>query len=373
MAGRKRIPGLVRRRAPDGRILDGFYFRYTKPDGRRTQVLAGSTYEEAKGFALERIREVEGERSRPLDEKAPPPTLAEYLVDYLPLLEMRVEPSTFRSQEAILLVAAGHFGARAIDRIGRGDVEAWLARLRAKRGSKPNTLRRYHATLAVLCQNALDRGLLATNPCRGIRLPKAQEIAIRFLEPADLERIYAACAPVVQPFVVLLGEAGLRLGEARGLAWQDIAPAYDRISVRKSKSHRTRVVHLTPRAADALREMERRRGPVPLIGMQPVFGDGFDDSWVRRLFHEAVRKAGFERLRLHDLRHAFASSLVRAGVPIPTVADLLGHSTPELTLTRYGKHSPSDAGEQAIAALAKYRGQPAPPKAEGARQAQPGR
>jgi len=362
MGGRKTMPGLSRRKARDGTLMEGYYFRFLKPDGRRTSVFAGNSYEEAKGFALECLAGARHGAAPEEKAAAAPRTLAEYLVTYLSFLEMRVEPSTFRTVRAILLLTAEHFGERPLERYLRADVESWLALLRSTRGSKPNTLRRYHSALAVVFDHARDAGLVETNPCRGIRLPKAQEIPIRFLEPADLERIYAACVPEVGPFIVVLAETGLRLGEAQSLTWQDIAPAYDRITVRKSKSHRTRILDLTPRGADAFREMERRRGPVPLIGLQPVFGKGYDDSWVRRLFHQAVRKAGFETLRLHDLRHGFASSLVRAGVPIPTVAELLGHSSPELTLTRYGKHAPSDAGHQAIVALAKYRGQvPAAP------------
>jgi integrase len=245
--------------------------------------------------------------------------------------------------------------------------------LKATRNVKPLTLRRHLSTVSVCFEDLIGRGHLDVNPCRGIRLPKAQEYPVPYLEPEDLRRIYTACAPWLKPHIVLLGETGLRLGELRTLTWQDVSRNFDRISVRHSKSRKTRDVRLTPLAVEALREMETRRGPTPLIGLQPVFGKGYEDSWVRKNYHEAVRKAGFERLRLHDLRHAFASSLVRAGVPIPTVAVLMGHSTPELVLTRYGGHAPSNAGDLAIEELARFRGEvPEEPPAQ-VKRAQPDR
>ncbi len=290
------------------------------------------------------------------DEK--PPTLETFLVGFLPLLAMRVAPTTFRTHRENLLSAAKFLKDKPVDQVRRSDVEEWLASMRATRNVKPLTLRRHLSTLSVCFEDLLSRGLVERNHCRGIRLPRAEEYPVPYLSPEDLHRIYGACAPWLRPFIVLLGETGLRLGELHTVTWQDVARDYNRISVRHSKSRRTRDVPLTPMAKEAIKEMEARRGPVTAIGLQPVFGGGFNDSWVRRNYHQAVRKAGFERLRLHDLRHAFASSLVRAGVPIPTVADLMGHSTPELVLTRYGKHAPSNAGDKAIEALAKFRGEP---------------
>jgi len=355
----KRAPrtGLLRRRRKDGSHLPGWWFRHFKADGKRTIVFAGNTLKEARAFARKRHGEVEEERLHSPEKKIERPILAEFLVEYFPILEMRVAPTTLRTHKENLLSAARFLGEKTVDQVRRSDIEMWLANMKATRQVKTLTLRRHMSTLSVCFEDLLGRGLIDVNPCRGIRLPKAQEFPVPYLEPEDLHRIYAACAPWLRPFIVLLGETGLRLGELHSTTWQDVDHGFDRITVRHSKSRKTRIVPLTPVARKALREMETRRGPTPLIGLQPIFGEGFNDSWVRKNYHEAVRKAGFESLRLHDLRHAFASSLVRAGVPIPAVADLMGHSTAELVLTRYGKHAPSNAGDQAIRALAKFRGE----------------
>ena len=371
MAGRRRKVGVFRRKGPDGRVLDGWYYRYFKADGKRTMAFAGDSYREAAAFAKKRLTEVEEEKALPPEDRVRRPLLAEFLLDYFPILEMRVAPTTLGTHRTNLLSAARFFGEKPVDEVRRADVEEWLARIAATGGLKPLTLRRHLSTLSVCFEDLIGRGFLEANPCRGIRLPRAQEYPVPYLEPEDLRRIYAATVPLHRPFIQLLGETGLRLGELRSITWQDVSRGIDRITVRRSKSRRVRVVPLTPLGREALREMETRRGPVPLIGLQPVFGEGFEESAVRKHLHDAVRKAGFDKLRLQDLRHAFASSLVRAGVPIPAVSDLMGHSSPELVLTRYGKHAPSNAGDQAIEVLARFRGEvPVEPAAGGRRDRQ---
>jgi integrase len=74
-------------------------------------------------------------------------------------------------------------------------------------------------------------------------------------------------------------------------------------------------------------------------------------NYSQRIFRPAVRNAGLPpETTTHDLRHAFASDLVAAGVSVAVVADLLGHSNAKLVVSTY-LHPPSDYRDQARQAI----------------------
>ena len=71
-----------------------------------------------------------------------------------------------------------------------------------------------------------------------------------------------------------------------------------------------------------------------------VFPKPYGDYWrALHRFHRSVREAKIARATIHDLRHTFAVHCAQAGVPLPRLQKLLGHSSPVMTM-RYMKHTP---------------------------------
>jgi integrase len=106
------------------------------------------------------------------------------------------------------------------------------------------------------------------------------------------------------------------------------------VGVKLPKSGATRRVALGPALLDALRQWRQTQPP----GTAHILEDAA--GWVTpqtltRAFGAFVRAAGLPPLTLHGLRHTSATLLLQSGVPVRTVSDRLGHTTPAVTATIY--------------------------------------
>jgi len=340
-----------RRHRPFGQILQrpgrpGWYARVTI-DGKRITRFAGDTESEAKGF-LERVENRLRTGSPSGKPRAQKVSLATFIEMHGEDYSGRFTASTWQSAKHRFARAAEFFGDRPMAQIAAAEVDRFLAGLR-KRGVREITVRGYVLTISGLWEYARVHGAATENPWRGLKLGKIDERPVPYVAPADLHRLYASMPAEIRDIIVLLGETGLRRGEALALRWSDVER--DRLTVARSKSGRPRDLPLTGLARDML-ERRRRERAAPLRAPDLVFSRS-DGGEVSRAFRKAARAAGFA-IRLHDLRHAFASGLVRAGVPLPDVGRLLGHRTIQTTL-RYASHAPEDAAVRAVAALERSR------------------
>ncbi len=144
---------------------------------------------------------------------------------------------------------------------------------------------------------------------------------------------------------VLLGTAGLRLGEASGLKWEDLDLAAGKLTVRRAlqrqrgkglvlvepKTPRSRrTIHLADCAVEALRRHRARQAEARLAAgpawqeeglvFSTLIGGPLDPARVNEAFHRALDRAELPRHRVHDLRHSAASILLALGTPVHDVA-----------------------------------------------------
>lgn len=329
-----------------GVTLPGWYFKTHDPrTGRRVQRKGGATVEEAEA-ALLRFR-------TGTDPAAETGVRAVALADFAreehaPNFGFRVGARHAAIVAAQLARAAQHFGNVPLATIERPHVEAYFAALR-RDGLSPVTLRRHAAALSGLWRAAIDRKAARVNPVRGVLLGRAQEFAVRYLTPEEVARILAETAAQVRPVVAFLAETGLRWSEAMNLLWRDVAADFAKVTVARAKSGRVRMVPLTPSARAVLREL------VVADSAAFVFAR-YSHGHTFRLFKRGVAAAGLPTsTRLHDLRHAYASQMVQAGVPISTVAEVIGDTL--AVAMRYASHVPESGAARAVQALARARGE----------------
>ena len=161
----------------------------------------------------------------------------------------------------------------------------------------------------------------------------------RFLSHVDAQRLQEIVQrsrnPVLESIVALLIYTGARKREVLDARWEDFDLRRKAWRIPRTKSGKVRHVPLS-QAAMALLESLRRASPEaqPQDYVFPNPRTGKPFGQVFNSWNSARRKAGMPRLRLHDLRHSFASFLVNAGRSLYEVQELLGHADIR-TISRY--------------------------------------
>jgi integrase len=200
-------------------------------------------------------------------------------------------------------------------------------------------------------------------------LSRSERRALTYEEAGAL--LSAIAGDRLEPLFVVLLATGLRRGEVLGLRWADIDLDAEVLHVRQTlqrvngcltivppKTHRSaRPLPVSKLAAGALTQQRARQEEERLrageawhdlgFAFASVIGTPMEPRNVNRRFEQLRSRAGLSWLRLHDLRHAFATFLLDDGVELRTVMELLGHSTIRLTADTYGHVLPARAREAA--------------------------
>lgn len=307
-----------------------------------------STEEEATlALAADRLRIVKEEA---LGVKIPDRVTFEgFRSTYKPLLETHRSPAWVATSLGHYDIMAERLGKKALRDIREKDVEDLVTWLVKERKVKPSTTNRYLSTLSSVMRAAMKRNLALSNPVvKGMR-GKEEAKAVPWISAEDLARLYASIPEEYRPVCVLASETGMRRGELLALDWRDVSLERGVVLVRKSKSKKPREVPLTSVARGVLSALLAGRAPAPIRGAHPVF-PGMSGFGLSKGFPRWAKAATLGKMRFHDLRHSWASRLVRAGVDLGTVMRLGGWASLSM-VSRYGLHAPENAGRRAIAAM----------------------
>ena len=196
---------------------------------------------------------------------------------------------------------------------------------------------------------AADWGYSADNPVTKVKLfSERDNLKERVLTADEETKLLAHCAPHLRPIVVFALNTGMRRGEILGLRWDQVDPAGKSVLVKRTKSGRDRSIPLNDAAAGVI-EAQRLTSPGSYV-FPSTKGKEFMRT-VDHSFGHACSLAGIVGLRFHDLRHTFATRLIRRGADIITVQALLGHYA--VTVTQRYTHSGADEKRRAVEALAR--------------------
>lgn len=285
------------------------------------------------------------------------PRFDDYLDEYWSRWSARWKPSTYATNGKYRrLYIDGSFAGVFIDELNEAHVTTWFADLNNRIG--PGGANRVMTILNHMLNKAENWGyrLENTNPCRAVRFNRKRKCE-RFLSAAELGRLGAVLTRVragddpvratAATAITLLLLTGCRLSEITTLQWPDVRG--HRLKLRDSKTG-PRVVWLGDEARALIDDIPRVRNN-PWVFWNTRYRRPL--RTIDYYWRELRSEAGFGRVRLHDLRHTFASHAAMNKETLPMIGRLLGHSNPQST-ARYAHLDDEhvlDAAEQIGAAI----------------------
>ncbi len=304
-------------------------------------------------------------------------TVGEYLDEWLDAIAHTVEGSTLSSYRRNVRVhVKPAIGGVQLQKLDAAHLNRLYGQLREKLSVR--TVRYIHTILHRALRDAMKWGRIIRNPSDAADPPRARDARapeMRTWTGAELLRFFALVANsrYRAPWLVL-ATTGMRRGELLGLRWRDIDLDGGRLSIRqtvtlvdheivianRTKTGRGRAVDLD---ASTISEMRAHRAKqaqeLLLLGIRadadtlvfchpdarPYNPERFSREFARSL----DRHAELPRIRLHDLRHTWATLALAGGVPVKIVSERLGHSTSAITSDTYSHVTPTmgaDAAEK---------------------------
>ena len=246
-------------------------------------------------------------------------------------------------------------GGMRLNELKRRHVKAFISHLKGEELS-PSRIQNILAVLSGLFESAIDDELVEVNPTAKSRKHysggRVKEIDPLTAQEVQLLLEKAATLPVeLGAFYLVAARTGLRVGELLALRWTDIDLEGRTVEVSKSynyqlhkegppKNKKTRTIDLTPKTAEALRDLRREQKVTSLGG--PVFTDGQGNRLEYGYLLNTLKAIAPRDIGIHTLRHTYATLRIAKGDNILDVSKQLGHHKVAFTLDTYAHWMPGE-------------------------------
>ncbi|GAA0858872.1 tyrosine-type recombinase/integrase [Aliiglaciecola litoralis] len=325
-----------------------YYLRYKDIDGKTCHRKLGSTMEvqlvDAKERALQlkaEIRMGKDPKEETLKRKAIPIFSEFFEVTYLP--HAKQHKRTWSNDEQMYKThLKGEFGHLKLTAIKREAVQKFHSGLK-QQGLTGSTCDHYLKLMRHCLNLAVDWDIIESNQLARVKLFRECNQIERYMNDVELAGLLKVLHTdenrSVSNLALFLLATGARNNEARQAKWDDIdvESRLWQIPAVNSKSKKVRNVPLNDAALDVLAKVNTQ-DEFEYVFVNPKTGKPY--ACVKKTWHRLRAAAGLPKLRLHDLRHQYASMLVNVGRSLYEVQQILGHSDPKVT-TRYAHLAPS--------------------------------
>ena len=347
---------------PDGRWIAQVMVGY-KPDGKKdVRTVYGKTRAECQAKLDELRKRATGGLLADADKERD--TVATYLERWIETTRTSVRPKTHtRYAEIVRLHLAPGLGRHKLTALKPDYIQkVYAAKLDS--GLAPRTVHHCHAVLHRALAMAVKWNYLPLNPCDRVDAPRVPRREIVPPTPAELGWLLdtaEAHEDALRGLWAVAIYSGCRLGEVLALQWQDVDLEHGTLTVRRTL---VKTKAGMPEYGEPKSVQSRRTLKLPAMAMAALRAHRDRQTWARQAlgdawtdyglvfctrigtaflagdvshkFKRAAERAGLPKtLRFHDLRHASATLMLRAGIGMKTASARLGHSTITLTANTY--------------------------------------
>lgn len=328
-------------RRPNGR----YKVSYRDPDGgQHSKTLR--TLREAQRFVVHIEQALEDRTWRdPKDGKRTLATVAETWIGR----KARLKPGTLKGYRiAIDKHIAPTLGDMQVARIEAQHIDKWLNDLRDKGVGETAVVRAFRV-LGSIIDLALEYRMISASPMPREKPRMPDPKAMRFLSRSEIDTLAQVIDPRHRTWLYTMSYTGMRWSEAAGLKVKRIDTMRRRIEITEQLVETSGVARVqTPKTKNGTRSIPIPKWLTDLL-VEQVAGKDQDD-WVfatksgthlrpadfwANTWKPALRKAGLQGLRIHDLRHSHVALLIEQGEDPKTISERLGHHKPSFTMDRY--------------------------------------
>lgn len=351
---------IIPRERADGSTV--FCIKYYDHTGKQRWETIGTSRREAERELAKRIAAVAGGNSGPQSRIT--------FADFVPQWEIEkartVREGTMENYKShVKHHLMRFFGRKQLRQITLGDVQRFVNEWKGD----PSTLRRVLATLSGIFKSATIHGYMRPLDFSAVSKPRLepQEQTFSVLTIEEVEALAEKIDERYAPDVVFLAFTGLRRGEwiaikakpsddgsyideKSGLVVvRKSLDRYSKIGPVKSEESKRKIIMLdrAKEAWDWKKEVKAEYGIQDSDWAFPAFPSGkmmHAANFHNLVWKPAVERLGKPELRLHDLRHTYASLLIAAGAPAHFVAQQMGHSDPAFTMRTYAHWFEQNSG-----------------------------
>lgn len=301
--------------------------------------------------------------------------LSDWLHEWLKLYLPNIEATTRAGyKERIDNKIIPHLGNIPLKNLKTSEIQSWVNMLNTEEKLSPKSVKNVFLNLKASLDKAVVLNMIPKNPCTGVELPKLIKYNAEVYDEGEIQKLVDAIQGTdMYLFVTLEILTGLRRGELAELKWSDIDLDKGIIHITRSKVlAEGKKITKAPKSQSGKRDISIGEKLIEILKNEHInylkdkikMGSNFIDSdnvirqpngkefspdsltqkWIR------FRKAkGLKDIRLHDLRHTCATSMLLAGINMKVIQKRLGHSDISTTMNIYAHVLPSmnkDAGEK---------------------------